>query len=130
MAKEYKSLKFIELCDIYFEKISEDVYTINEDELLKLIKRHDYEIRFMEGANKKLEAQLKLQTQYKLHYKNLAHTYKVELGRCRRKLTRIYKALDDVEINMVKEFLLRYDTAIVLRLMELIKSIKKLLKSI
>ena len=124
MVKEYKSLEFIELCDIYFEKIADDVYTINEAELLKLINRHEYEIRFMKGANNKLEKQLKLQTQYKLHYKNLAHIYKIELGRCRRKLTRIYKALDDVEIGMLKEFLLRYDTAIVLRLMELIKSIK------
>lgn len=128
MVKEYKSLEFIELCDVYFEKIAEDMYAINEFELLKLIKRHEYEIRFMENANKKLETQLKLQTQYKLHYKNLAHVYKVELGRCRRKLTRIYKVFNDIEVQTVTKLIGNCDIKVLMWLLELIYKIKMLLK--
>ena len=39
-----------------------------------------------------------------IYYKNIAHIYKIELGRCVRKLTRIYKLFDKYIFTVFKHY--------------------------
>lgn len=69
-----------------------DLYTVeNKDDYIYYLEEKYYAMSY-ELEKYKKEAE---KTE---HYKKLAHTYKVELGRCVRKLTRIYERQLEVAV--------------------------------
>lgn len=86
-----KDKTYFAIFDEYLEEVpnKEGCYYITDDVLTKLVYlvRH-FELmqEFSDKREKNLNKKVK-------HYYTLAHTYKVELGRCRRKLTRIYEKI-------------------------------------
>ena len=125
-----KENEYVVLDDVYFTKVDGDKYIIEDKELSKLIVKY----RCLEREYKNVcDCSKRYYKQYKERvkkYYDLAHTYKIELGRCRRKLTRIYRAFDTLKIEMLKQYIFKYDSYTVTALIEFIGSIKKLMKSI
>lgn len=80
--------EYFAIFDEYLEKVpdKEDCYYITDNTLVHFI----YEMTLLERQKSKAENSLyRLRREVK-HYKTLTHTYKVEMNRCVRKLTRIY----------------------------------------
>lgn len=85
------------ILDCYFEQLDDEgsYYKISDEELSKFIvsvRAMEDEIRLIKNRHNYL---MKINEQRLKHYYTMQHVYKVELGRCRRKLTRIYKRLFD-----------------------------------
>ena len=123
-----KENEYVVIDDIYFTKVDEDKYLITDGELSKLLEKYEC----LERRHKKLiERVLRYTTAMEAKvekYHTLAHTYKVELGRCRRKLTRIYKVFNDIEVQTVTKLIGNCDYKALIWILELIHKIKMLLK--
>lgn len=81
------------ILDCYFEQLDNEgsYYKISDEELSKFIvsvRAMENEIRLIKNRHNYL---MKINEQRLKHYYTMQHVYKVELGRCRRKLTRIYR---------------------------------------
>lgn len=88
-----KQNEYVVIGDIYFTKVDEDKYIITDAELSKLIiKYRTLEMDLERSRDWYNRYTKRTETKIK-HYYTLAHTYKVELGRCRRKLQRIYERI-------------------------------------
>lgn len=123
-----KENEYVVLADIYFTKVDEDKYLITDGELSKLIiKYRTLEMDFERARNWQKKYYKQTQERIK-HYYTIAHTYKVELGRCRRKLTRIYRVFNDIETEMVTRLIGKCDYRVLIWGLELIHKIKDLLK--
>lgn len=120
--------EYVVLLDTYFKRVDKNNFMINLEELSKLIAKYDD----LEHRYKMLKIRYnKHSEQYEKrikHYYTLAHVYKVELGRCRRKLTRIYKVFNDIELQTVTKLIGNCDYKVLVWLLELIHKIKMLLK--
>lgn len=123
-----KENEYVVLLDIYFKKVDKNNFMINKEELSKLLEKYEYlENRYKmqkiwnERHAKQFEKRIK-------HYYTLAHVYKVELGRCRRKLTRIYRVFNDIETETVTRLIGKCDYRALIWILELIHKIKDLLK--
>lgn len=84
-------IDYICIEDIYFEHVNENCYIVSEDDLKRLqgkIKMSEYDKKF---TIENIEKRLRIANRKIKHYQTLAHTYKIEMNRYRRKLTRIYK---------------------------------------
>lgn len=88
--KEYPSVCIL---DCYFEQMNKDgsYYKISDKELSLLIARvnateHELDIVINRSNYNQRRADKEIKK-----WRTLAHIYKIELGRCVRKLTRIYK---------------------------------------
>ena len=102
-----KENEYVVIDDIYFTKVDGDKYLITDGELSKLIIKY----RCLEREYKNLQYYSKrhiegIETKAKKYY-TMAHVYKVELGRCRRKLTMIYKEIPAVDIDLDRVGILR-----------------------
>lgn len=70
------------------EKILKEFGIETDDDLVKRLAFEYYGIKTRnESLNKRFDQIM----EENRHYRTLAHTYKIELGRCVRKLTRLYK---------------------------------------
>ena len=89
MNKEDKT--YFAIFDEYLEEVpnKEGYYYITDNVLIKFV----YQVRHFELMQEFSDKRIKNLNKKVKHYYTLAHTYKVELGRCRRKLTRIYKKI-------------------------------------
>lgn len=81
------------ILDCYFEQLDDEgsYYKISDEELSKFIvsvRAMEDEIRLIKNRHNYL---MKIDAEKLKHYYTMQHVYKVELGKCRRKLTRIYK---------------------------------------
>lgn len=84
-----------EYFDIEFDNENE-YYTISKDcmeRLYKKIAQKEFEAKFFNKQYNKCVDLLKDKNNI---YRKRAHTYKVEMERCRRKLTRMYRMLYDM----------------------------------
>ena len=84
-----KEKTYFAIFDEYLEEVpnKEGCYYITDDVLTKFV----YRMRHLELMNEfSKQNREKLNKKVK-HYHTLAHTYKIEMNRCRRKLTRLYK---------------------------------------
>lgn len=88
-----KDKVYFAIFDEYLEEVpnKEGCYYITDNTLTKFV----YYVRHLELMKEFSDKREKNLNKKVKHYYTLAHTYKVELGRCRRKLTRIYKRLFD-----------------------------------
>lgn len=102
-----KENEYVVIDDIYFTKVDGDKYLITDTELSKLIVKYRCLERDYEGLRSKFRKNTKRYEEKIKHYYTLAHTYKVELGRCRRKLTMIYKEIPAIDIDLYGEGILR-----------------------
>ena len=86
-----KDKTYFAIFDEYLEEVpnKEGCYYITDNTLMKFV----YYVRHIELMQEFSEKRIKNLNKKVKHYYTLAHTYKVELGRCRRKLTRIYRSL-------------------------------------
>lgn len=86
-----KDKVYFAIFDEYLEEVpnKEGCYYITDDVLTKFI----YQIRHLEFMKEFSDQNIRKLNRKVKHYYTLAHTYKVELGRCRRKLTRIYEKI-------------------------------------
>lgn len=84
---------YVVIDDIYITQINEDEYMLTDAEVTKLIAKYrQLEFRYDQLWNKSKKDNMRAEKNID-YYRNLAHTYKVELGRCRRKLQRIYERI-------------------------------------
>lgn len=86
-----KDKTYFAIFDEYLEEVpnKEGCYYITDDVLTKFV----YQMRHLEYMKEFSDKRVKNLNKKVKHYYTLVHVYKVELGRCRRKLTRIYKRL-------------------------------------
>ena len=86
-----KDKVYFAIFDEYLEEApnKEGCYYITDNVLTKFV----YQVRHFELMQEFSEKRIKNLNKKVNHYYTLAHTYKVELGRCRRKLTRIYEKI-------------------------------------
>lgn len=88
-----KDKTYFAIFDEYLEEVpnKEGCYYITDNVLTKFV----YQVRHFELMQEFSDKRIKNLNKKVKHYYTLAHTYKIELGRCRRKLTRIYKYFYD-----------------------------------
>lgn len=125
-----KENEYVVINDIYFTKVDENKYIITDEELSKLIiKYRNLEMDLERSRNWYNRYTKRTETKIK-HYYTLAHTYKVELGRCRRKLTRIYRVFNDIQADVVIRLIDKCDYKVLVWLLEFVEKIKILLKAV
>lgn len=113
-----------------------DLKELSRDELEYYIHCLEIDLNIYKNCTKDLEHRISSlnKTNMKLMnrsnfatYRKRAHTYKVELGRCRRKLTRIYKLFKMTYYEACK---LYYKGEIPFEMVEAVKEVRKELKNV
>ena len=123
-----KENEYVVIGNIYFTKVDEDKYIITDEELSKLIIKYRTLESFFENKYNRYNKYREQAEKRIEYYHTLAHTYKVELGRCRRKLTRIYAVFNNIETETVTRLIDKCDYRALIWILEFIHKIKMLLK--
>ena len=102
-----KNDEYVTILDCYFKVVynqEETKYIIGDEDLARLVER----VHTMERVNKRIherhECYYKYANEKINELKKEKHVYKIELGRCVRKLTRIYKFFDTIILYILERY--------------------------